>query len=158
MLIQKANSFRKILFKNKTGLTLIEALVAILMIGIVSVGITSLVFSLSRTSKMSEEILRQNAVCRVIKENVVMSARDRNDIHGNAGSVASGSGTNLADLIVLDRSGNVYPEYSFDVLYVDNNEESDYGELSDKLEKYKISLRNSNNTVLTEFFIEVYIQ
>lgn len=154
--MRHVSSLKKIFLKNNNGLTLIEAVVAIAMIGIVSVGITTLLFSLSKTSKMSEQYLMHNAICRVIKENVVISARNKSDIHGNTGTIANGPGTDYSGLVVMDRLGNEYPEYSFDLRYTEINEENPYGDLSDRLEKYKITVKNSNNNVLYEFFVEVY--
>ncbi len=87
---------------NSGGFTLVEAIVAIAMIGIVSVGITSLLFSLSRISRMSEEQLRQNAVYRIVRENAAASVRESADILGNPGKKAEGPGTNLSDLAIVD--------------------------------------------------------
>ena len=86
------------------------------MIGIVSVGVTSLLLSLSRTSKLSEEYLKRNAVFRIIKENVVISAREGTEIYGT-GKIADGINTDYSDfknLVVMDRTGEEYPEYTFD--------------------------------------------
>ena len=55
---------------NNKGFSLVEAVVAIAVIGIVSVGVSTLFFSMSRVSKFSEQQIKRNAVIKVIKENV----------------------------------------------------------------------------------------
>jgi len=150
--LKAVKPFIKHLYKNNKGLTLIEAVVAIAMIGIVSVGITTLMFSLSKTTKMSEEILKLNAICRVVRENVVDSARNGTEIYGNV-IKAEDVSASQTDLTVKDRSGAEYPEYKFDLYYTGENA---YGDPGKTVKKYKIALKNSNNDVLSEFFTEVY--
>lgn len=142
-------------FKKNKGFTLVEAIVAIAMIGIVSVGVTSLLLSLSRTSKLSEEYLKRNAVFRIIKENVVISAREGTEIYGT-GKIADGINTDYSDfknLVVMDRTGEEYPEYTFDLIYIESNE---YGDPGKKVDRYKITVRDSNNDLVAEFDTEVY--
>jgi len=145
------NSFVKRFVKKNSGLTLVEAVVAIAMIGIVSVGMTTLFFSLSKTSKMSEEQLKQNAVCRVIKENVVISARTNDVIYGTTTKVGD---TGTQSLEVKDRSGKEYPEYNFDLVKL--SDEIQYGDVNKKVKKYKITLKNTSDDILTEFLTEIY--
>lgn len=151
--MKNVNFFTKCFFKNNKGLTLVEAVVAIAMIGLVSLGITTLFFSLSKTSKMSEEQLKQNAIYRVVKENVVISARKNTDILGNTGSIATGNGTSFVNLKVVDQTGKEYPEYKFNLLC---NTVLSYGDTGKTVDRYKITLMNSSNDVLAEFFTEVY--
>jgi len=149
--LRNVNFFTKRLNNNK-GLTLVEAVVAIAMIGIVSVGMTTLFFSLSKTSKMSEEQLKQNAICRVLKENVVISARTGDDIYGAGTNKKVSNVSNTENIDVVDRSGNTYPEYVFNLKKV---EEFGFGDDSKKVKKYKITLKN-NDVILTEFITEIY--
>ena len=151
--MRNVNFFTKRLNNNK-GLTLVEAVVAIAMIGIVSVGMTTLFFSLSKTSKMSEEQLKQNAICRVLKENVVISARTGDDIYGAGTNKKVSNVNNTEDLKVVDRSGNEYPEYVFNLEKL--SEEIDFGDAAKKVKKYKITLKNDNSVILTEFITEIY--
>mgnify|MGYP001171287475 CR=1 FL=1 len=144
--------FIKHLYRNNKGLTLIEAVVAIAMIGVVSVGITTLMFTLSKTTKMSEEVLKLNAIYRVVRENVVDSARNGTEIYGNA-IKAEDVSTSQADLTVKDRSGAEYPEYKFDLYY---SGDYAYGDPGKTVKRYKIVLKNRNNNVLSELFTEVY--
>lgn len=139
--------------KNNNGLTLVEAVVAIAMIAIISVGMTTLLFSLSKTSKMAEEQLKQNAIYRVIKENVVDSARKDNNIHGNDCKAANSVDTAYTSLKVEDRTGKVYPEYVFDLLYVTSE---DFGDMGKLVDRYKITIKNRNSDILTEFIAEIY--
>lgn len=138
---------------NSGGFTLVEAIVAIAMIGIVSVGITSLLFSLSRISRMSEEQLKQNAVYRIVRENAAASARESADILGNPGKKAEGPGTNLSDLVIMDRSGRNYPQYLFDLTYTDS---AVYGDASRKVDKYMIVVKKSSGEKIFDFYIEIY--
>lgn len=141
--------FRKFRVNNK-GLTLLEAVIAILIISMVSVGVTSLFFSLSRLAKLSDTQLKLNTVMRVIKENVSKSVRDGTDIHGT-GKKASNAMTEtdktLKDLPVKDLSGK---EYScvFDLTY---------DSMLEGVQKYWITIKsNSSGEVLTKYSIEVY--
>jgi type II secretory pathway component PulJ len=141
--------FRKFRLNNK-GLTLLEAVIAILIISMVSVGVTSLFFSLSRLAKLSDTQLKLNTVMRVIKENVSKSVRDGTDIHGT-GEKASNAMTEtdktLKDLPVKDLSEK---EYScvFDLTY---------DSMLEGVQKYWITIkRSSGGEVLTKYSIEVY--
>ena len=151
--MKNVNFFKKRL-KNNKGLTLVEAVVAIAMIGIVSVGMTTLFFSLSKTSKMSEVQLKQNAICRVIKENVAIAARTGDDIYGTGTNKKVSNVSSIENLDVVDRSGNVYPEYVFNLEKL--TEEIGFGDATKKVKKYKITLKNNNEVILTEFITEIY--
>lgn len=141
---------RKIQLNNK-GLTLLEAVIAILLISMVSVGVTSLFFSMSRLSKLSNTQLNLNTTMRVIKENVAQSIRKGTDINGNVGvkaSTAAGeTDKTLEDLSVETSSGQVY-SYVFDLTYVS---------ATDGVEKYWVTIkRDSGGEVLTKYSIEIY--
>ena len=151
--MRNVNFFIKRL-KNNKGLTLVEAVVAIAMIGIVSLGMTTLFFSLSKTSKMSEAQLKQNAICRVIKENVAIAARTGDDIYGTGTNKKVSNVSSIENLDVVDRSGNVYPEYVFNLEKL--TEEIGFGDATKKVKKYKITLKNNNEVILTEFITEIY--
>ncbi len=151
--MRNVNFFIKRL-KNNKGLTLVEAVVAIAMIGIVSLGMTTLFFSLSKTSKMSEAQLKQNAICRVIKENVVISARTGDYIYGAGTNKKVSNVSSTENLDVVDRSGNEYPEYVFNLEKL--TEEIGFGDVNKKVKKYKITLKNNSGVILTEFITEIY--
>ena len=101
---------------------------------------------------MSEAQLKQNAICRVIKENVAIAARTGDDIYGAGTNKKVSNVSNTENIDVVDRSGNTYPEYVFNLKKV---EEFGFGDDSKKVKKYKITLKN-NDVILTEFITEIY--
>lgn len=147
------NSSSKFMIKNIKGFTLVEALVAIAIIGIVAVGMTSLIFSISRTSRMSEEQLRINALMTVVKENVIYSARSKTEIPGNTG-VQAVIGVNRTGLTVVDMTGHEHKNYTFDL---ESQTPVSYGDPNKTVKVFKVIIRHSSEPV-TEFYIEVYDQ
>lgn len=135
---------------NNKGMTLLEAVIAILLISMVSVSITSLFFSLSKLAKLSNTQLMLNSVMRVIKENVSQSVRNDENIHGNAVKASTAStetDKTLEDLSVETFSGQVY-SYVFDLTY---------DSVIEDVQKYWITIkRNSDGEVLTKYSIEIY--
>ncbi len=144
--------FRKCRLNTK-GLTLLEAVISILLIAMVSVGVTSLFFSLSRLAKISDTQLKLNTVMRVIKENVSKSVKKDDDIYGAAPGVkarAAGSqpGNTYENLAILDSSDNEY-SYVYDLTLVNSD---------DNIYKYWINiLKEPDGESLTKFYIEIYV-
>lgn len=103
---------------------------------------------------MSEAQLKQNAICRVIKENVAIAARTGDDIYGTGTNKKVSNVSSIENLDVVDRSGNVYPEYVFNLEKL--TEEIGFGDATKKVKKYKITLKNNNEVILTEFITEIY--
>ena len=134
---------------NNKGFSLVEAVVAIAVIGIVSVGVSTLFFSMSRVSKFSEQQIKRNAVIKVIKENVKNAVWKNTEIAGT-GSVAPGTvGEELTDLSVKDLSGQEYPEYTYNLKLV--------GYTENNVRQYKVTLISKNSSANTfEFLFEVY--
>ncbi len=133
------------------GFTLVEALVAITIIGIVAAGMTSLIFSISRTSRASEEQLRINALITVVKENVIYSARNHAEIPGNTGIIAE-TGVNRTVLAIVDMNNYEYKNYTFDL---ESQTPVSYGDTSKTVKVFKVTIRHSSEAV-AEFLIEVY--
>ncbi len=135
---------------NNKGMTLLEAVIAILLVSMVSVSITSLFFSLSRLAKLSNTQLMLNTVMRVIKENVSQSVRDDENIHGTgvkASTARTETDKTLEDLSVETFSGQAY-SYVFDLTY---------DSVIEDVQKYWITIkRDSGGEVLTKYSIEVY--
>lgn len=146
----KDSSFIRSIHKNE-GFTLIEALVAITIVALVSVGMTSLIFSISRTSRMSEEQLKVNAMMSVVKENVIYSARSNADIPGNPGINARAC-VSQTGLAVVDLFGHTFSNYTFDIAY---QSAASYGDSSKTVKVFKTVIKRSSDTV-ADFFIEVY--
>lgn len=145
------NKFLKGCRLNNKGVTLLEAVIAILLISMVSVGITSLFFSLSRLSKLSETQLKLNTVMRVVKENVSKSVRDNSNIYGTtvkARDTQSQPDQTYKNLTVKDLTDKTYT-YVFNLKY-----ES----IANNVQKYWITILNKpDGDVLTSYSIEVYI-
>lgn len=143
---------------NSKGVTLLEAVIAILLISMISVGVTSLFFSLSRLAKTSDTQLKLNTVMRVVKENVSKSVRDNVAIYGTDGA-AYPSGVKAQDaqseadktfknLPIKDLSNQTYI-YVFDLTY---------DSVANSVQKYWITIRNQpDGEILTRVSIEVYI-
>lgn len=142
--------FRKCRLNTK-GLTLLEAVISILLIAMVSVGVTSLFFSLSRLAKMSDTQLKLNTVMRVIKENVSKSVKKDDDIYGagvNARTAGTQPDSTYKNLTIRDLNDNEY-SYVYDLTFEDAD---------DNIYKYWITIRKeSDGDSLTRFYMEVYV-
>lgn len=141
---------RKLLM-NKKGVTLVEAVVSIALISIVSIGVTTLFFSLSKISKMSNKQLEINGIMRVVHDNVIKSARSGTDIEGNPGKRVNK--TDITGLQIKDLSGTDYPEYRFDLDYLSS---ADYGDSAYQVDTYRITIKTADGVYVTEFCIEIY--
>ena len=134
---------------NNKGFSLVEAVVAIAVIGIVSVGVSTLFFSMSRVSKFSEQQLKRNAVIKVIKENVINSVRKNTEIIGTGSKAPNTVGEELMNLMIEDLSGQTYPEYAYNLKLEGYTENS--------VRQYKATLISKNGSANTfEFLFEVY--
>ena len=134
---------------NNKGFSLVEAVVAIAVIGIVSVGVSTLFFSMSRVSKFSEQQLKRNAIIKVIKENVNNSIRKNTEIIGTSSKAPNTAGDELTDLPVEDLSGQDYPEYAFDLKLV--------GYTENNVRQYKVALKSRTGSANKfEFLFEIY--
>ncbi len=137
------------IFTNNKGFSLVESVVAIAVIGIVSVGVSTLFFSMSRVSKFSEQQLKRNAIIKVIKENVNNSIRKNTEIIGTSSKAPNTAGDELTDLPVEDLSGQSYPEYTYNLKLV--------GYTENNVRQYKVTLISKNSSANAfEFLFEVY--
>lgn len=137
---------------NRKGVTLVEAVVSIALICILSIGVTTLFFSLSKISKLSNKQLEINGIIRVIHDNVTASARTPgSDIEGNDGK--SVNKTDIAGLLIKDLSGLDYPGYCFDLEYLTF---TSYGDTTRQVDTYKITLKTTAGEYITEFCLEIY--
>jgi len=137
------------IFTNNKGFSLVESVVAIAVIGIVSVGVSTLFFSLSRVSKFSEQQMKRNAIIRVIKENVSNSVRKNTEIIGTGSKAPNTVGEELTDLMVKDLSGQDYPEYVYNLKFT--------GYTENNVRQYKAMLITKNGSANTfEFLFEIY--
>lgn len=135
---------------KKRGFTLIEAVVSIALIGILSLVVYSLFFSMSRISGYSEDQIERYAIVKVIKENVVYAVRNDSEIYGTGKNIPTSAGGTLSDLKIKDKAGQEYPEYSFDLKY---EEDTAYG-----TRMYKVTLKHKKggSEDKFEFCFEVY--
>lgn len=134
---------------NNKGVTLLEAVISILLISIITVGVTSLFFSLSRISKLSNEQLTMNAVMRVVKENVTESLKGDSILIGNPGiNARSAEASVLEDLNIEDFNSQQYPEYKFDLEYK--------GTTIGTTKKYAINIKKASGESVLQFCIEIY--
>ncbi|NLG88051.1 MAG: prepilin-type N-terminal cleavage/methylation domain-containing protein [Clostridiaceae bacterium] len=136
-------------FINNKGFSLVEAVVAIAVIGIVSVAVSSLFFSMSRVSKFSEQQMKRNAVIKVIKENVGNAVRKNTVIYGTASMAPNTVGEEITELPVKDLSGQEYPEYAFNLKFA--------GYTENNVRQYKAALISKYGGANTfEFLFEIY--
>lgn len=142
--------FIRKLKENNRGVTLLEAVIAILLISITSVAVTSLYFSLSRLARMSDTQIKINTVMRIVKENVCKSVIKGDKIHGTtveATAAKTAPGNTLENLTIKDINDHIYP-YVFDLTF----DSTAHG-----IQKYWITIRKSSGGELaTKFSIEVF--
>lgn len=156
----------KLLKKSNRGMTLIETIIALAVLGIVSVPLMAVFTNAAVIVKKTEERLEINAVTRIIKENVIKSVKDGGD--GNAiwnidhtwqfnlqtGPDDNGDGVfeTAEDLEILDSEGNVNKKFMFDA-----KREKDFNTIADPVDaslaladtcEYLITLKTMDGDVV----------
>ena len=91
------------------GFTLVEAVVSLALVAIIILVISTLFFSISTISKLSEQQIERTTIIRIVKENVTKSVRDNTEI---LGTTQIASDAPLYDVKIEDLSGQKYPEYT----------------------------------------------
>lgn len=142
----------KSLFKRENGITLVEAIVSIALIAIISAGVTTLLFFNVRTTKLSEKQSHDKDIARIVKENVVYSARTGDPILNNEPTDIVAKNYTGTDLNIQDMQLNKYDDYKFDVKYM---REINYTSPSKRVQQYNIKIYDSEGIIM-DFNIEVY--
>ncbi len=142
----------KSLFKKENGITLVEAIVSIALIAIISAGVTTLLFFNVRTTKLSEKQSHDKDIARIVKENVVYSARTGDPILNNEPTDIVAKNYTGTDLNIQDMQLNKYDDYKFDVKYM---REINYTSPSKRVQQYNIKIYDSEGIIM-DFNIEVY--
>lgn len=143
----KNNEIKQIIKPNKKshynqGFSLVEAIISLALIAILSLGVSSLFFSISSISRLSDEQLRRSAVIRIIKENVGTSVQKNTVI---VGTTQKASDAPLYDMKVEDLSGQEYSDYTFDLIKNSG---------VNGVNQYKITLKNGTSNTF-EFLFEI---
>jgi prepilin-type N-terminal cleavage/methylation domain-containing protein len=125
------------------GFTLVEAVVSLALVAIIILVISTLFFSISTISKLSEQQIERTTIIRIVKENVTKSVRDNTEI---LGTTQIASDAPLYDVKIEDLSGQKYPEYTFDLL---KNSETD------GVYQYKVTLKKERTNPF-EYLFEIY--
>lgn len=148
------------LLGNRKGTSLVEVIVAMTILGIISMVTTMVFVNSMSTSNSSKEQIEINAVIGTIEGNITAAVkRPDADILGNTGTPlrnAVGTGYDLpagyGDLIVMDGSGDINPVYKFDV-------SRDAGEPSSisgyALLNYTVRLKKADGTPIRTFKLEI---
>lgn len=139
-------------YSNQRGATLVEAVVSIALIGLLSIIVTSLFFSLSKISKLSSKQQELNGIIRVVHDNVINSARNGTDIEGNDGYSVSKAHIH-EEMVIKDLSNTVYEGYYF---VLDYEGADSYGSSTKTVDKYKVTINTTDDKYVTAFCIEIY--
>lgn len=166
--------------QNKKGMTLVEVIVAMAVLGILSAPISMLFLTSMWTSKASRDQLELNAISMLVKENVVTSVKSASPsllhqydpVTGDYSDVRlreeSGSGIDTyydrSDLVVQDLNGRYGSSthsaiYTFDTHFLyDAGDTTSAGiTLSEKQSKTcNISIKKSGN-VVRSFNVDINI-
>lgn len=142
------------LFAKENGVSLVEAIVSIAIIGFVSAGITALLFFNSRTTKLSEKQSYERDITKIVKENVVASFKSGDPIYGNSTADIVAKNYNASDLEVYDIKGNHYYDYSFDITYAGEPSGAHY--TISKYQKFNILIKDADGIEIMNFYIDIY--
>ena len=132
------------LLKKNSGISLVEVIVALTVLGILSVPISMAYINTMKLTRLSDSQIQLNSITRIVSQNV-SGAIKGGDIHGNTGVELTdgtdyfGDATNPREnLRVFDHNGKEYVNYQFDAVYrgiVDGRE---------KLRAYTVILKKLN--------------
>jgi prepilin-type N-terminal cleavage/methylation domain-containing protein len=148
------------LLGNGKGTSLVEVIVAMTVLGILSMVTATVFVNSMSTSNSSREQIEINAVLSTVAENITAAVkRPDADIMGNAGTplrTAGGTGYDLPsgydDLVVMDGSGDINPHYKFDVSRDAGGPSSISG---NALLKYAVRLKKADGTPIRTFKLEI---
>lgn len=148
------------LLGNRKGTSLIEVIVAMTILGIISMVTTMVFVNSMSTSNSSKEQIEINAVISTVTENITAALKNPDaDIMGNTDTplrTAGGTGYDLppgyGDLVVMDGSGDINPGYKFDVS-LDAGEPSSISGYA--LLKYVVRLKKSDGIPIRTFRLEI---
>ncbi len=125
--------FSKIIVKNKKGMTMVEVVISLTVIGIISIPLFAAFMSSAALMKKTHEQMEINAVTRVVKENVTVSVKYGGgnkipsyeiDEYGDEIEVVLKGLSEAKNLKVVDSMRRVYDKYKFDV-----KREKNFGEI-----------------------------
>lgn len=148
------------LLGNKKGTSLVEAIVAMAILGIISVVATMVYVNSMSTSNKAKEQIEINAVINTIAENTTNAVKCPDDnILGNTDTPLrkdGGTGYDLlpgySDLIVMDGSGDINAKYKFDV----NQDAGEPASISGyAVLKYIVRLKKADGTPMRIFKLEI---
>ncbi|MCX7842446.1 MAG: type II secretion system GspH family protein [Clostridia bacterium] len=112
---------------NQKGITISEVIVALAVLGIVSIPISYLFINSMNTNKMSGEQVLLNAIIRTVKENVSNSVKYQDEHHAIYDGVTeaavklrdnSNRFYSYNDIYIDDINGKRYYGYTFDASFV----------------------------------------
>lgn len=149
-MIDRIRSF----FAKENGVSLVEAIVSIAIISFVSVGVTTLLFFNARTTKLAEKQSHERDIAKIVKENVVASAKTGNPIYGNGTSDIVTKDYTGTDLRVYDIKDNYYDNYTFDIKWDSSPEGAMYSLY--KYNTYNIKIKDSSGVIIMTFNIDIY--
>ena len=109
------------LSENQKGVSLVEVIVALTVLGLISVPISMTFLNSTFTAKLTKEQIELTAITRMVKENVAESVKRGCDVFGAGNEskkvrdISASSINDLYDVKIEDRDGNQYPNFMFDV-------------------------------------------
>ena len=109
------------LSENQKGVSLVEVIVALTVLGLISVPISMTFLNSTFTAKLTKEQIELTAITRMVKENVAESVKRGCDVFGAGNEskkvrdISASSINDLYDVKIEDRDGNQYANFMFDV-------------------------------------------
>ncbi len=142
--------------KFKKGFTIVEVLVALTLLGVVSIPITMSLMNTQKADELNLEQLKTSAIVRIVRENVVNAVKSQGCILGYNDSVhrlvvSPGHFTDLYDLEITDGNANKYDSYRFNAEYKGTGT---YKTIMYEVTVLKIDNKGSKNQI-RKFNIEV---
>lgn len=97
--------------RSKKGVSILEVIVGIAVIGVISVPITMMYVNSLKTSRMTMSEMEDNAVVWIVKENIKEAVKTGAVVYGNEGEPADVSD----DRRLIDGTGNPCAQYGLKV-------------------------------------------
>ncbi len=146
----------KKLISGKKGMTLIEVLVSIAILGIISVPLLAMFTNSTLMVRQNEKQIKVSALTRTIKENVTKALKEGNKLttyDGGNYDIASLSTVNSeSDFIgITGSSGSMTKDYKYKITFLGRPDATNAA----STKEYKIKIYNSSDKLIQSIVVDI---